>query len=342
MGERMSLNLALLSYWHVHAQDYEREALANPRTAIEVVWDEDPARGRKKAAAIGARFVPNLEDVWNDASIDGVIVTTATSEHHRVMTAAARAGKHIFTEKVIAATERAAREILAAVDEAGVVMMVCLPRLSNGYTQAMQAIIERGEIGAVTYFRMRVGHNGATRTKGEPEGWLPPQFFDPAEAQGGALIDFGAHPLYLTRYLVGMPETVSAHYGYVTGRPVEDHAVVTMGYGSGAIAVAEVSFIDSPSTFEIEVHGERGLLRVAQPEMDLRIRRARANRREPSAWEPVADVPADAPSPFDQWVDQVERGEVNPDNLALALDLTRLAEASGVSAASGRVVRLLP
>jgi len=336
----MTLKLALLSYWHVHAHDYEREALANPATEIAVVWDDDPERGATQAARIGARFVPELHDVLNDPSIDGVIVTTATAEHHRVLTAAAQAGKQIFTEKVIAATETEARDVLDAVEQAGVVMMVCLPRLSNGYTQAIRSLIERGELGEISYFRMRVGHNGAVRTAEQPEGWLPPQFFSLQEAQGGALIDLGAHPLYLTRYLMGLPETVSARYGYMTGRPVEDHAVVTMGYARGAIAVAEVSFVDSPGTFEIEVHGERGQVRIAQPEMELHIRRPRLDRRERADWEAVAEVPADLPSPFQQWVARVQRGEPDREHLALALDLTRLAEASGRSAAEGRTVRL--
>jgi predicted dehydrogenase len=217
-----------------------------------------------------------------------------------------------------------------------------LPRLSNGYTQAIRSIVQRGEIGEVNYFRMRVGHNGALRTETDPEGWLPPHFFNPDEAQGGALIDFGAHPLYLSRYLVGMPAALSAQYGFVTGRPVEDHAVVTMRLERGAIAVAEVSFIDSPGTFEIEVHGEWGQLRIAQPDMELHIRRTRPLRRERADWETVPDVPADLPSPFDQWVERVQRGEPNPENLNLALDLTRLAEASGIAVAEGRAIPLKP
>jgi predicted dehydrogenase len=98
--------------------------LANPGTSIDVVWVENPERGAEKANAIGARFEPDLDAVLADPAIDGVIVTTATSEHHRVMTAAARAGKHIFTEKVIAATERETSEVLDAVDRAGVIKMV--------------------------------------------------------------------------------------------------------------------------------------------------------------------------------------------------------------------------
>lgn len=332
------MKLALLSYWHVHARDYEREALANPGTEIAVVWDENPERGAAEAARIGVRFEPDLDAVLAHPAIDGAIVTTATSEHHRVLIAAARAGKHIFTEKVIAATTNEAIEVLQAVDEAGVVMAVCLPRLSNGYTRAVKALIDGGELGRITYFRMRVGHNGAMRTESDPDGWLPAQFHNLAEAQGGALIDLGAHPLYLARYLVGMPESVSATYGYVTGRAVEDHAVATLRFADGAIAVTEVSFIDQPGTWELEVHGDRGMVRIEQPDLELRIRRARANRRERSDWEPV-EVPADLPSPFDQWVERVKTGNSDADHLALALDLTRLAEACNRSASEGMTIQ---
>lgn len=333
------LNLALLSYWHVHARDYEREALAHAGTEITVIWDEDPVRGAAHASRVGARFEPDLTRVLADDAIDGVIVTTATSEHAWVLKAAAQAGKHIFTEKVIAATTQDARDVLGAVADAGVIMMVCLPRISNGYTQAIKSMIDSGELGRIGYMRMRVGHNGAVRSESDPEGWLPAQFFNLEEAQGGALIDLGAHPLYLSSYLVGTPESVSATYGYVTDREVEDHAVVTLRYRGGAIAVAEVSFIDQPGTFELEVHGERGMVRITQPEMELGIRRATADRRARSEWETIP-VPADLKSPFVQWVERIESSQTNDENLSLAFELTRLAEAANRSAATGTSVRL--
>jgi predicted dehydrogenase len=335
----MTLRLALLSYWHVHAKDYEREAGKNPDTTVTVVWDENPARGAENAARIGARFESEFAAVLADPEIDGVIVTTATAEHHRVMTAAANAGKHIFTEKVIAATTTEADDVLAAVDAAGVIMTVCLPRISNGYTQAIKAILNSGELGTIHYSRVRVGHDGALPTEANPDGWLPPQFFSPEEAQGGALLDFGAHPLYLSQYFLGTPAKVTSRYGYVTGHALDDHAVVTLSYGNGAIAVAEVSFLDNPGVFEIEIHGTNGSLRYAIPDGVLRRRRGSATR-ERNDWEIVEDVPSDLPSPFDQWVERVKTGQKAPENLALARALTVLAEASERSAKEERTISI--
>jgi predicted dehydrogenase len=335
----MTLRLALLSYWHVHAKDYEREARENPNTEVAVVWDDDAERGAENATRIGARFEANLDAVLADPEIDGVIVTTATSLHHQVMTAVAKAEKHIFTEKVIAATTAEADEILDAVGAAGVIMTVCLPRISNGYTQAIRGLLDAGELGEIQYSRIRVGHDGALRTAAHPDGWLPVRFYDPATAQGGALLDLGAHPLYLTQYFLGTPARVSSQYGYFTGRALEDNAVVTLAYPNGALAAIEVSFLDNPGTFEIELHGTKGIVRLSAPEMTLE-RRQGSESRERTPWQPVDGVPADLVSPFDQWVEHVLAGTKNEANLALARALTVLAEASDRSAREGRSIEV--
>ena len=333
------LRLAILSYWHVHAKDYARDADSHPDTVITTVWDRDVERGKTAAAEIGARFEPDLEAVLADPEIDGVIVTTPTTAHREVMIAAARAGMHIFTEKVIAATLEDARAILAAVDETGVVFVVSMPRLANGYTQVIKRMIDDGDLGEIGCFRMRVGHDGALATENHPHGWLPEHFYNLDEAAGGALIDLGAHPLYLTRYLVGMPEMVSAQYGYVTGREVEDHAVVSMRFASGALAVAEVSFIDNPGTFEIEAHGSKGMIRYAAPKRKLVHRPG--NARGEAAIDPVViDESADSQSAFEQWVACIQQGRHATGNVEVALDLTRLAEAANRSAREGTFIAI--
>jgi 1,5-anhydro-D-fructose reductase (1,5-anhydro-D-mannitol-forming) len=103
-------------------------------------------------------------------------------------------------------------------------------------------------------------------------------------------IDFGARPLYLLAHLLGMPEEVSAVYGRVIGRVVEDQSVVTMLYPNGALGVAEGSFLSLSAPFLVEAHGTEGSL-LYDPSGGLRTRR-RCRQRHHRSKRRARDTPA--------------------------------------------------
>jgi len=333
------IRLAVLSYWHVHAKDYSKQAAEHPDTEIVAVWDDLPERGRAAAQQWGGKFEASLPTLLARDDIDAVIVVTPTNEHRDVMTAAARAGKHIFTEKVLASTLREANQILAAVDQAGVKLTVSLPRLNAGYTQAIQAILAAGQLGELTEVRTRLSHNGGISTAEKPTGWLPEHFYNLEQCAGGALIDLGCHPMYLARLFLGLPESVSAHYGYVTGRAVEDNAVAVLSYPNGALGIVEAGFVNRFSPFTIEVHGTEGSLLYSTSDSVLHLRSAKVAGAE-TQWLANAELPAERPSAFHQWVNHIQQGTTATENIQSALDLTRLMEAANLSARSGKPVRL--
>jgi predicted dehydrogenase len=327
------IRLAILGFWHVHADDYAREAQEHPRTEIVAAWDEDPQRGGARAKSLGARFHTNLAELLARPDVDGVIVTTPTQAHRDVIVAAAQAGKHIFTEKVLALTPAECRAILAAVERSGVKLAVSLPRLADGYTLATRKILADKRLGDVTLVRVRLSHDGAVGRR-----WLPELFFDPEQAGGGALIDLGCHPMYLTRlFLGGMPDRLTASYGHVTGRAVEDNAVALLHYPSGAIGVVEAGFVNPHSPFTIEVHGTEGSLLYGTPEARLLVKSRPQGRDDKWTELPLPDR---APGPFDQWVSHIEQDTLATENIALAVDLTTLMDAANRSARTGKTVRL--
>jgi len=333
------IRMAMVGYWHVHARDYEREALAQPDCPIVAVWDDDAARGAAEAARVGAPFLADLESVLADPGIDAVIVTAATARHRELLLRAIAAGKHVFVEKVIAASGAEAREIVDAANAAGVHFAVCLQRIGTAWARGIEHALCDGVIGTPLHTRIRVGHDGGLPAPGQPAGWLPPHFWDPAEAHGGALLDLGAHPLYLTRLWLGMPATVQATFGHATGRALEDQAAVTMGYANGAVAVAEVSFIDRPGNYWIEAHGTDGSLHFDWSDGRVRVRRPGATRRDAGEEIDLA-LPLERPTPFETWVTRIRTGTMDPENARIGVDLSRLAEAAYRSAASGRRVDL--
>jgi 1,5-anhydro-D-fructose reductase (1,5-anhydro-D-mannitol-forming) len=329
------LKLALLGFWHVHAKDYFRDALENPATQVTLAWDDDKTRGQTRTPQFrqDLRFVERLEDVLA-SDIDGVIVTTSTNIHPEVMIAAANAGKHIFTEKVVASTLKDTRKIVDAVTQAKVKLTVSLPRLNFGSTLAIQKIIQDGTLGQPTQARVRLSHDGALPTSQNKNGWLPEQFYNLTEAAGGAMIDLGCHPMYLTRLFLGMPEAVSAAYGYVTKRDVEDNAVVTLHYNNGAVGIVEAGFVNKRSPFSIEVHGMEGSLLYGTPENKLLLRTASQD-----TWQDIP-LPKENPKAFDQWVKHIQDDTVATENIALATDLSALMEAANLSAKTKKAVSI--
>jgi 1,5-anhydro-D-fructose reductase (1,5-anhydro-D-mannitol-forming) len=316
------IGVAVLGFWHVHAADYAQLAQAHPGTELVAVWDDDEDTGRAGARDFGVEYVPDLAALLARDDVDAVTVTTATSAHRDVMPRAAEAGKHIFTEKLLAPTVAECEEILAAADAAGISLVVSLPRLYHGYTRAVTGALADEALGRLTYGRVRVSHDGAVA------GWLPERFFDPREAIGGALTDLGCHPLYLIqRFLGADPDTVSATYRSFTGRAVEDHAVVSVGYADGRIGVIEAGFV-SPSGFTIELHGTARSLVYSDADGSLRL-------SGPDGWTELP-VPQDGEDAFGQWVGHIRAGTRADDNLARAVELTRLVVAAHEAAASGR------
>src|SRR5215213_4448150 len=91
-GVLRMIRLAVLSFWHVHAKDYSKQAAEHPDTKIVAVWDDQPERGRAAAQQWGAQYEESLSAVLARDDIDGVIVVTPTNEHRDVMVAAAQAG----------------------------------------------------------------------------------------------------------------------------------------------------------------------------------------------------------------------------------------------------------
>lgn len=318
------LRIAMLSFWHVHAKDYLRQASEHPGVEVVAIWDEDAARGRARADELGIDFVADLDALLARDDIDAVINDAPTSLHREVLTKAANAGKHIFTEKVVAATVEDHRAIEDAVRANNVVMTVSLPRLYEAYTPVIDQVLADGTLGQLTYVKVRLSHGGGV------DNWLPEHFYDPELTGGGALIDLGCHPMYLTaRFLGGLPQSVSATFGHVTGRAVEDSAVSVLSYPNGAIGVAEAGFVNRQNPFEIEIHGTDGSLFFGTPDAKLLVKGA---NDDGFVEVPIGDA---LPMAFDQWVDAVAAGTPIEDNLTHARNLTALMDASTRSAEQG-------
>ncbi|GIO60689.1 Gfo/Idh/MocA family protein [Paenibacillus cellulositrophicus] len=327
------IRIGKISYWHVHAWDYTKQAEAHPGAEIVAVWDENPERGQEAADKQGVTFYASLDEMLSRDDIDGVIVDAPTNMHREVMIKAAEAGKHIFTEKVIAATLSEVNDIIAAVEKNNVKLTVSLPRLNDGYTLAIRELLDQELLGKVTYVRVRLSHNGATAN------WLPAHFYKKEETLGGALIDLGCHPMYLTRlFLREEPVDVSAQFGYITGKEVEDNAVATLSTKSGAVGVVEAGFVNNFSPFTVEVHGTEGTILFGTPDSKLLLRTTR-NEEYKDAWVEIP-VPANRESAFEQWISHIEQGTTADENIAMAIELTKLMEAANLSNAERRAVKL--
>ncbi|AZB43036.1 gfo/Idh/MocA family oxidoreductase [Bacillus sp. FJAT-42376] len=329
------LNVAVLSRWHVHADDYVKEALDNENISIKMVWDELEERGNKWAAELGVPYEADLFSVLKNRDIDAVIVCTPTNMHKEVILAAAEYGKHIFSEKVLALSLRDCEEIWDAAEKANVKLMVSLPRLSADYFLYAEEAVKKGWLGRLTSIRCRLAHDGAISIPGKETGWLPPHFFNEEQCGGGALIDLGAHPIYLTNRLAGNAVSVSARLQHTFGLGVDDNAVVTVEYESGALGVLETGFISAESPFQLELYGTEGALLIENNK--IRINSSFFRRGE---WITPEELPEPLPMPMEQWVMDIQgkgRPEITKNDV---FNLTLMNEAAAVSNKEARAVLL--
>ncbi|MEG8036603.1 Gfo/Idh/MocA family oxidoreductase [Sphingomonas sp. LR61] len=127
------MRVAVLGFWHVHAGDYAQQTVDHPGTELVAVWDDDTERGRAGAERFGVEYTDDLDALLARTDVDAVTITTSTDVHRDVIERAAAAGKHVFTEKLLAPTVEECDAVIAACDAADVKLgglaPAALPRL---------------------------------------------------------------------------------------------------------------------------------------------------------------------------------------------------------------------
>jgi predicted dehydrogenase len=183
--------------------------------------------------------------------------------------AAAKAGKHVFCEKPLARTAAEAKEMLDAVEKAGVKHMVAFNyRFVPAIVQARR-LIEDGKLGRIYHWRAVYLQEWGMDPE-MPISWR----FQKELAGSGALGDLGAHIIDLARFLVGEPKKVMGlTQNWMPQRPdgsgnmvksdVDDGFVALMEFEGGALGTVEASrFCPGRKNFNsFEINGENGSIR---------------------------------------------------------------------------------
>ena len=254
------MKVAILGTWHVHAPQYTE--MAQKCGEVVGVYEENEAWRADFAKKYQIAEFSSVEELLA-SDCEGVIVCASTDKHAELIVAAANAGKHIFTEKVLALTVEDCLRIKDAVEENGVNFVISYPWKTVPAFMALKRAADDGLVGKVNYVRFRNCHSGSVNH------WLPAHFYNAEQCGGGAMIDLGAHGMYLTHWVLGEPVTYSSTFTHfcrdekdavLNPSCLEDNAVTVMSFESGAIAVNETGFVSqgSPETFEIG--GDMGYL----------------------------------------------------------------------------------
>lgn len=181
-----------------------------------------------------ANVYEDYQQILQDPEIDAVLVCSSTNTHAPISIEAAKAGKHVFCEKPVDADPAKIREVLSAVEQAGVKFQVGFNRRFDHNFKAIKQRVEAGDIGEPHLIRV---------TSRDPD--APP--IEYVKVSGGMFFDMTIHDFDMIRYLSGSEvEEVYAAGGVLVDPEIGkagdiDTAVITLKLANGAIGVIDNS-----------------------------------------------------------------------------------------------------
>jgi predicted dehydrogenase len=227
---------------------------------LRAVTDPAEGAGRALAEATGATWHADYQAMLARPDVDVVILGTPSGLHAEQACLAARAGKHIVTEKPMATALPAVDQMIAAAREAGVTLAVIFQNRFSRETLLLKRAIDAGLLG-----RPILG-NAFVHWRRTPEyytasgGWRGTWALD----GGGALMNQSIHTIDLLQWLIGPVASVTGSAATLTHAiETEDTACAAVGFASGALGVIQgttSSDRDWPARVEIVGAGGRAIL----------------------------------------------------------------------------------
>jgi predicted dehydrogenase len=221
-----------------------RHARAFAACGGTVTWavDVNIARAEALRTALDGepRVTADYHQALADGEVDAVDICLPHNLHGEVGVDAAQAGKHILCEKPIAATLEEADEMIAAAEDAAVVLMVAENERFSPLWQKARDLVRDGVIGRPALLQV-TRECYLTRSFIEDRPW----FLNARAAAGGVMTAGGVHDFERARMILG--EIVSVYALRAPQRFVElegdDTSVALIRFADGTVGSFVQSFV---------------------------------------------------------------------------------------------------
>ncbi|MDQ2863183.1 MAG: Gfo/Idh/MocA family oxidoreductase [Bacteroidota bacterium] len=144
----------------------------------------------------GAAIVSTSEDIFNDADIDLVVITTPNAAHFPLAKEALQAGKHVVVDKPFTINTQEADELIAIAEKKNLMLSVYQSRRFDSDFHTLRKIIKNRFLGDIVELESRYDRF---------RNFLKPNAWREEDAPGtGILYDLGSHLIDQVLVLFGL------------------------------------------------------------------------------------------------------------------------------------------
>lgn len=174
---------------------------------------------------------PSSKAIFEDPTVDIVVVATPNDVHEQLVVNALSAGKSVICEKPVALSVSEFDRMTAAAEQHGTHLFVHQNRRWDVDFLAVKQVIESGEIGEVIRVESRI-HG----SRGIPSDWRCHK-----EPGGGMILDWGVHLIDQMLQLIPDPIVgVNCVTTHITNNEVDDGFRLELDFATGKTAHVEV------------------------------------------------------------------------------------------------------
>ena len=219
-----------------------------------------PAKAAAYAAEKGFPLHDSYEKALADPKVDAVVLATPHTQHAAQVIAAARAGKHVFTEKPLALIAKSAQAALRACARAGVTLAVGYNWRFQPALREIRNMLDDGRLGRLLH--LEGNFCGPSVYRYPANHWRQEREEGPA----GGMTGRGVHVVDAFLYLAGRVGSVHAQSArQVLDYGLDDTTSMLFRFRSGASGYL-ATVIATAETWRIQVFGSKGWVQLGDVE----------------------------------------------------------------------------
>jgi len=188
--------------------------------------------------------VADLEPIWQDSEVEGVIIATPAGSHFELARTALQFGKHVFVEKPLATSVAEVDALGELASKSQRIVMAGHTFLYNSAVRYVKNLIDNGELGDIRYIYSQRLNLGRIRSDID------------------ALWNLAPHDISIIQYWLNDPEALQVvRHGMAYVQPrVDDVVFLNIIYANKVMANIHVSWLDPQKVRKMVIVGSKKMV----------------------------------------------------------------------------------